>query len=251
MTTEAAPAVSPAPPPKAAGAGLQRMFSAVPRRYDLLNRLLTFGIDRRWRRRAVRACLAEHPQRVLDLCTGTGDLAVMLAAAAKPGVSIVAADFAEPMLEAARRKAAERVVAERIEFRIADAAALPFADGEFDTVGIAFGFRNLTWKNPNRDRHLAEVHRVLARGGRFVVVETSRPPSTLLRVGSDAWYAAVVGPLGGLVSGESGAYRYLSRSARGFYRAEEVDDLLLGAGFSTVEHRLLLGGVAALHVAVR
>jgi demethylmenaquinone methyltransferase/2-methoxy-6-polyprenyl-1,4-benzoquinol methylase len=251
MTTEPTTVTTFEPPRKAGGEGLQRMFSAVPRRYDLLNRILTLGLDQRWRRRAVRACLAENPGRVLDLCSGTGDLAVMLAAAAKPGVSIVAADFAAPMLEAARRKAEQQEVAERIELRAADAAALPFADGEFDAVGIAFGFRNLTWKNPAGDRHLAEVHRVLARGGRFVVVETSRPPSALLRAGSDAWYAAVVGPLGGLVSGESGAYRYLSRSARGFLRAEEVDELLLGAGFSAVEHQRLLGGIAALHVATR
>jgi demethylmenaquinone methyltransferase/2-methoxy-6-polyprenyl-1,4-benzoquinol methylase len=142
-------------------------------------------------------------------------------------------------------------VAERIEFRVADAAALPFEDGEFDAAGIAFGFRNLTWKNPNQAKHLGEMRRVLATGGRFVIVETSRPPSTILRLGFDGWMAAVTAPQGGLISGQDGAYRYLARSTRGFYTARQVDELLLGAGFRAVTHRRLLGGVAALHVAIR
>ncbi|MBI5502477.1 MAG: ubiquinone/menaquinone biosynthesis methyltransferase [Deltaproteobacteria bacterium] len=227
------------------------MFAGVPGSYDLLNRVFTFGFDQRWRRCAVEECLFDRPRRVLDLCSGTGDLAVMLSGSADPGASVVAADFSEPMLAVARAKAESAGVAGRIEFRVADAAALPFADGEFDAAGIAFGFRNLTWKNPGREKHLAEVRRVLAHGARFVVVETSRPPFSALRTGFDAWMAAAVAPLGGLISGQGGAYRYLARSARGFYRADEVDALLLGAGFRTVQHRLFLGGVAALHVAVR
>ncbi len=236
---------------RAVEGGLRRMFGGVPRRYDLLNRVLTCGIDQRWRRRAVAACLFDRPRRVLDLCTGTGDLAVLLARRADPGAPIVAVDFSEPMLEVARRKAARAGVEERIEFRAADAADLPFADESFDAAGIAFGFRNLTWKNPARERHLSEVRRVLAHGGRFVVVETSRPRSAMLRCGFDAYFAAVVSPLGALISGQGGAYRYLARSARGFYRGEEVVDLLRAAGFRSVDHRPLLGGVAALHVAIR
>ena len=235
----------------ATASGLQRMFTTVPRRYDLLNRVLTFGIDQRWRRCAAAACLFDHPRRVLDLCSGTGDLAVLLARKADPGAAIVAADFCEPMLEVARRKAAAAGVEERIEFRVADAARLPFPDGSFDAVGIAFGFRNLTWKNPARERHLSEVHRVLGSGGRFVVVETSRPRCALLRGGFDAYFAALVAPLGALISGQGGAYRYLARSARGFYRPEGIVDLLRAAGFRDVRHRPLLGGVAALHVAAR
>jgi demethylmenaquinone methyltransferase/2-methoxy-6-polyprenyl-1,4-benzoquinol methylase len=235
----------------AAESGLQRMFTTVPRRYDLLNRVLTFGIDQRWRQRAAAACLFDHPRRVLDLCSGTGDLAVLLAHRADPGAAIVAADFCAPMLEVARRKAAAAGVEQRIEFRVADAASLPFPDGSFDAVGIAFGFRNLTWKNPARERHLSEVHRVLASGGRFVVVETSRPRSALLRGGFDAYFAALVAPLGGLISGQAGAYRYLAQSARGFYRPEALANLLRAAGFRDVEHRPLLGGIAALHVTVR
>jgi demethylmenaquinone methyltransferase/2-methoxy-6-polyprenyl-1,4-benzoquinol methylase len=233
------------------GSGLRTMFAGVPRRYDFLNRVLTLGYDQRWRRRAAKACVFDRPRRALDLCSGTGDLAVLLARRLDPGAKVVAADFSSPMLEVAEAKAEAAGVAERIEFRVADAAALPFEDGEFDAAGIAFGFRNLTWKNPNRDKHLEEMCRVLATGGRFVIVETSRPPWALLRLGFDAWMAAVAAPLGGVISGQDGAYRYLARSARGFYRADEVDAMLLGAGFRSATHRLLLGGVAALHVAIR
>ena len=233
------------------GPGLRTMFAGVPRRYDFLNRLLTLGFDQRWRRRAAKACLLDRPRRVLDLCSGTGDLAVLLARRLDPGAVVVAADFSSPMLEVAEAKAEAAGVAGRIEFRVADAAALPFEDGEFDAAGIAFGFRNLTWKNPHQTKHLGEMRRVLATGGRFVIVETCRPPSAILRLGFDAWMAVAAAPLGGLISGQVGAYRYLARSARGFYRADEVDALLLGAGFRSVTHRLLLGGIAALHVAIR
>ena len=231
--------------------GLKRMFAGVPRRYDFLNRLLTLGFDQRWRRRAVEACLFDRPRRVLDMCAGTGDLSVLLARRLDPGAVVVAADFSAPMLELAEAKAEAAGVEERIEFRVADAASLPFEDGEFDAAGIAFGFRNLTWRNPNQQEHLAELRRVLASGCRLVIVETSRPPLAFLRLGFDAWMAGVTAPLGGLVSGQDGAYRYLARSARGFFRADEVDQLLLGAGFRSVTHRRLLGGIAALHVATR
>lgn len=227
--------------------GLQRMFEGVPRRYDLLNRLLTFGLDGGWRRRLVRDCLARTPGRVLDLCTGTGDLAVLLAREAPAKTEIVAADYCEPMLAGARVKAERRGVAGRIRFEVADAGDLPFGDGAFDAVTIGFGFRNLVWRNPGRERHLAELFRVTAPGGRLWIVETSRPPGRLLRSLSDAWFAAVVGPVGGWVSGRRAAYRYLSTSARKFLEAGEVAALLRGVGFAPVAWRHLAGGIAALH----
>jgi demethylmenaquinone methyltransferase/2-methoxy-6-polyprenyl-1,4-benzoquinol methylase len=230
---------------------LQRMFNDVPERYDLLNRLLTFGIDQRWRRQACRACLAGGPARVMDLCTGTGDLALLLASDAGRDTEVIAVDFAAPMLEVARRKAEARGVASRMELRLADAGELPFGDGEFEAVGIAFGFRNLTYRNPRRDRYLSEIARVLGRGGRMVIAETSQPSNGLWRRLFHLYLRVFVAPVGGGISGHRPAYRYLARSAENYYRRDEVSEMLKGAGFARVEHRPLLGGVAALHVATR
>jgi demethylmenaquinone methyltransferase/2-methoxy-6-polyprenyl-1,4-benzoquinol methylase len=226
------------------------MFSSVTRRYDLLNRVLTLGLDERWRRLAAEECLEGHPARVLDLCCGTGDLALHLARRTSEDTRVVALDFSRPMLELARRKAAARSFEDRIEFIEADAAEMPFPDGHFDAIGIAFAFRNLTYHNPAMARYLAEISRVVREGGRFVIVETSQPRSSVLRSGFHAYLRVVAGPLGGLVSRHRGAYRYLSRSARMYYRPEEVTALLAGAGFRRVDFRPLMGGVAGIHVAI-
>jgi len=229
---------------------LHGMFSAVPGRYDLVNRLLTWGLDQSWRRRAVRRIVEGRPRRVLDLGSGTGDLALPLAGAG--GVQqVVAADFAAAMLGVAHEKALGRGLRERIFLTCADAAALPFASGSFDAVGIAFAFRNITYRNPLTGRALGELRRILRVGGRLTIVETSQPDRPLLRAAYHAYLGAAVGPLGGLISGQAGAYRYLSVSARRYYRAEEVSALLESAGFEVAVCEPLLFGAAAIHVATR
>jgi len=230
---------------------LKRMFDAVPRRYDALNRLLTLRFDERWRARAAARCLADAPARVLDLCCGTGDLALHLARLAGPATEITGLDYSPGMLAIARAKAARSRNGEAVRFVEGDAAALPFADASFDAAGIAFAFRNLTWRNPLREKALSEVLRVLAPGGAFVIVETSQPPNRVLRGLFHAYLRGVVAPLGTLISRHRSAYRYLSESARGFYYADEVVDMLTAAGFADVRYRRLLGGVAAIHVAHR
>lgn len=227
------------------------MFTSVPDRYDLVNRLITLGLDQLWRGRALERVMGGWPARVMDLCTGTGDMSVMTARRAPVDTRIVAVDFVGPMLQEAARKARRQGVADRIRWVRADAAALPFVDGSFDAVTIAFGFRNLTFRNPGRDRYLAQILRVLAPGGRFVVVESSQPTWAPWRWAVHTYIRTLVGPLGGAVSGERGAYRYLSHSMRHFHTPEEVKDLLLGAGFSNVQHDPLLGGVAGITVANR
>ena len=230
---------------------LKRMFARVPSRYDLVNRVVTLGQDQRWRALAVRACLEQQPRRVLDLCTGTGDLALALAENAAPGVTVTAAGFSTPMLAMARRKGSEEGLGRRLDLVLGDAAQLPFADGTFDAVGIGFGFRNLTYRNPNRDRHLAEIARIITQGGRLVIVESSQPQGVVVRGGFHLFLRAWVGPIGGLIAGERAPYRYLSSSARQFYTVAEVEQLLLDAEFSRVNTTPLLLGAAALHVAIK
>ncbi len=225
------------------------MFDAVPRRYDLINRLFTFRLDERWRARAAGICLREEPRRVLDLGCGTGDLALHLARRAGAGTEVIGADFSEPVLEAARAKATAAGLDGRVSFASADASELPFTEAHFDAVGIAFAFRNLTWRNPLRERYLSEVLRVLTPGGRFVIVESSQPGSSVLRSLVHWYLRVIVTRLGGAISGRRGAYRYLAESARKFHPPEEVTSMLLGAGFSRVDWRRLMGGVAAIHVA--
>ncbi len=228
---------------------LQKMFSEVPHRYDLINRLFTLRFDERWRRRAAEECLSAGAARILDLCTGTGDLAVRIALSAGAKASVFGVDFSMPMLEFARAKAA-RAGAD-VAFSAGDAGELPFRDGSFGVIGIAFGFRNLTYRNPGRDRYLAEILRVLAPGGRFVIVESSQPRSGLFRALVHLYTRIGVSFIGGVVSGQRGAYNYLAHSAVNFHGPGELADLLRSAGFSRVEYHRLLGGVAALHIAYK
>lgn len=228
---------------------LHKMFTDVPPRYDLINRLFTWGMDGKWRRKAVHDCIANRPQRILDLCCGTGDLAVDIARAADNELDITGFDFSEPMLELARLKA--DAAGKRIKFINGDAAKLPFPDNYFDSVGISFATRNLTYKNPNASQHLAEVLRVLKPGGRFVSVESSQPRNGIIR-GIDHFYLrAFVYRTGWWISGNRAAYNYLTSSASHYYSAEELKNLLLKTGFKDVTFRRLFFGASAIHVAIK
>jgi demethylmenaquinone methyltransferase / 2-methoxy-6-polyprenyl-1,4-benzoquinol methylase len=224
---------------------LQKMFMAVPPSYDFLNRLLTLHMDEVWRRHAARLILKENPSTVLDLCTGTGDLALHIRKKSGDQTEVLALDYSTPMLDIARKKAQKRKLG-NIEFIQGDAAEMPFADGSLDAIGIAFAFRNLTFKNPDRDRFLIEILRVLKAGGRFVAVETSQPANTAMRFLFRTYMRVITKPIGGLLSGHRGAYHYLAHSAINYYSAPELKQILLTAGFSEVNYHHLLGGVAAL-----
>lgn len=229
---------------------LLRMFTAVPPSYDLLNRVLTFGMDEHWRKRAAAECLKNSPNRVLDLCTGTGDLALRLSAKAPSTTEISALDYSEPMLERAAQKAKKRNLA-AIDFRHGDVADLPYPDAHFDAIGIAFAFRNLTFHNPDREQFLKEIARVLKPGGRFVIVETSQPENKLFRKAFHFYLRYISAPLGGLLSGHWSAYRYLSHSAINYWNAEELTAFLKNSGFNKVEFIPRMSGIAAVYVAVK
>lgn len=236
-------------PPKE-GRPLYKIFTAVPPSYDLINRLFTIRLDESWRARAASECLAGHPGRIMDLCTGTGDLAIRLAKMNDGGAEITGYDYSMPMLDLAKRKAS-KAGKDKIIFRQGDAAAIPFTDSYFDVICIGFAFRNLTFKNHDTPKFLTEIHRVLKPGGKFVIIESSQPQWPWLRALFRFYTRYIVYPVGSLVSGNKAAYKYLSYSVINYYKPEEICDLLKSYGFSEVTFKRLSGGISALHVAVK
>ena len=230
---------------------LYHMFTAVPRRYDLVNHIITMGLDTRWRRKVARECLTEQPHRVLDLCCGTGDLAINLSRLSENNVELTGVDYSQPMLEIAAKKVAASGKGRDISFIRGDVVSLPFPDGYFDCAGISFAFRNLTYKNPLTQSYLAEILRVLAVAGRFVIVETSQPKSKLIRRLFHLYLRWVAFRVGYWLSGNRGAYHYLAESATRFFNSDEVEEILLSAGFRRVSFRPLFFGAVGIYVAVK
>lgn len=220
---------------------VRQMFARIVPRYDVMNWLMTAGLDGRWRRRT--AALA-HPSHatVLDLATGTGDLAVELIAL---GASrVVGADFCEPMLEAAARKVAERRV-RGVELVLADALDLPFSDATFDAVTSAFLLRNVA----DLSRCLQEMRRVLRPGGRAVALDLTPQQENIVALGPRTYLRYIVPRIGKLVTGDGAAYRYLPASLEPFPHAERLAELIREAGFDDVGYRRLGFGTVAIHLA--
>ncbi len=222
------------------GSQVRAMFDAIAPRYDLLNALLSLGVDRGWRREAVAWAVAKSPAAVLDVATGTADLAIALRRAA-PNASVVGVDFSEPMLDIGRSKARRAGV--DVVLEVGDGTALPYADASFDAVTIAYGLRNFA----DVDAGLREFRRVLRPGGRLVVLEFPPPPRGLFGRLFRVYFTRVVPWLGGLVSGRRGAYAYLPASVLAFPAPEALADRLRRAGFRDVRYRLQTWGVSALH----
>ncbi len=226
---------------------LHRIFTAVPRRYDLVNHVITWGLDSGWRRQAARECLASRPRRVLDICCGTGDLAIHLARITDEATEITGIDYSQPMLDIAGVKAARAGLSEKLSLVHGDVASLPFPDGHFNSIGISFAFRNLTYKNPLTASYLEEIRRVLAPGGRFIIIESSQPELRLIRSLFHLYLRVFVANVGNWLSGNRGAYQYLAESTRRFLGPAEVKDLLLKAGFSEVSYKPLFLGAAGIY----
>jgi len=226
------------------GERIQSMFGSIAPRYDLLNRLLSCGIDRRWRRFAVRQISCPEKGRVLDVATGTGDVALEIAAQTPPSVTIVGVDFCREMVDLGLQKVKASPYAGRITMEVAPCEAIPFPDESFESVTIAFGIRNVV----DRLRGLKEMHRVLKQGGRVVILEFSTPRSKLFKFLYYFYFLRVLPMIGGLFSKFS-AYKYLPDSVLEFPSREEFEKLLTEAGFLKPRHFDLTGGIATVYVA--
>jgi demethylmenaquinone methyltransferase/2-methoxy-6-polyprenyl-1,4-benzoquinol methylase len=226
------------------------MFDRIAGVYDLMNQVMTAGLDRRWRERAAERAGLSEGSSALDVCCGTGDLAFELARRVGPSGRVVGCDFSERMLELARAKEEELRLgdagAAAVEFEWADALELPYADASFDAVTVGFGVRNLA----DLETGLAELRRVLKPQGRLVILEITQPQRPPLSTFFKLWFDRVV-PILGSIAGDNDAYTYLPESVRSFPAPDRLAALMDGAGLSEIRWLVLAGGIIAIHSGVR
>ncbi|MDA8428844.1 MAG: bifunctional demethylmenaquinone methyltransferase/2-methoxy-6-polyprenyl-1,4-benzoquinol methylase UbiE [Geobacteraceae bacterium] len=225
------------------GEKIQQMFGTIAPRYDFLNRMLSFGIDRRWRKKAVKLITCREGARILDVATGTGDVALEIARSTPASVKITGADFCKEMVDLGQIKVAQSPYAGRIDFRVAPCEDLPFPDNTFDAVTIAFGIRNVV----DRKLGLAEMWRVLRPGGRMIILEFSTPRSHLFRQIYYFYFRRLLPMIGGLFS-KYNAYKYLPDSVLEFPSHEEFAATIEDAGFRSVHIKELTFGIASIYV---
>lgn len=224
---------------------VNRMFDRIAGRYDLLNSLMTAGLHHDWRQRAANRAELGPGDAVLDVCCGTGDLALELASQVAPGGNVIGCDFSEPMLDLAREKAAQRNV-EGVRFEWADALQLPYDAGRFDAVTVGFGVRNFA----DRDKGLREMARVLKPGGRLVILEFTEPRRPPFSTFYALWFDRIV-PILGWLTRDPEAYAYLAESVHSFPDPPALAAKMDAAGLEGIRYTILAGGILTIHSGVR
>lgn len=225
---------------------VRSIFSTIAPRYDRFNRISSFGLDRLWRRRAVKCADITPEDQVLDLAAGTGDLTMAILKYAEPA-GLLSTDFVPEMLDVGREKAAAYEGRTDVSFAVVDAQALPFHDDAYDVVTVGFGVRNM----PDRAANFREVRRVLRPGGRYVILEFSRPGFAPFRAVYHLYLRHVIPALGALITQDRPSFEYLNKSIEAFPGCVSLARELHEAGFSQVRWRTMTLGVVAVHVATK
>jgi demethylmenaquinone methyltransferase/2-methoxy-6-polyprenyl-1,4-benzoquinol methylase len=222
---------------------VERMFSGIASRYDLLNHLLSFGMDYGWRRKVAQETAVHVCRELLDVCTGTGDMAIELCRFWKGEAHVEAVDFSLELLQKGEEKIRKKNLEGKIHFREANAEKLPYSDKSFDAVTITFGLRNIQ----NRQKALGEFHRVTKPGGRFVCLEFSHPANPLFARIYSLYLHKIVPFASRLLGSDSAAYRYLGRTIHDFPPPQELVSLIESAGWKEVSYTILAGGIVTIH----
>lgn len=225
---------------------VRAMFDNIAPAYDFMNRAMTFGIDKLWRRKAVRLIENYRPARILDVASGTGDLAIMLARRI-PSVSVLGVDLSEGMLDIGRKKVAEAGLEQRVSFEAADCLSLPFRDDSFDCVSVAYGVRNFQ----NLLAGYREMYRVLRPGGMLCVIELSTPDSPFVRPFYHFYTKCIIPSVGRLVSKDVRAYSYLPESIAAVPKGDNMLEIISDAGFREARFRPLTFGVCTIYTAFK
>lgn len=219
------------------------MFNTISGNYDNLNRVISFGIDVKWRKKVLDIVAKSNPKTILDIATGTGDLAILMAQT--PADKIIGLDISEGMLAVGVDKIAAKQLSNRIEMQLGDSENMPFADDFFDAITVAFGVRNFE----NLEKGLAEILRVLKPGGTFVILETSVPEKTPFKQGYHFYSKNILPLIGKLFSKDTTAYGYLSESSAAFPYGERLNNILRKTGFIEVKDMPQTFGVATIYYA--
>lgn len=220
-----------------------QMFDTISGKYDGLNRVISFGIDIKWRKKVLKMVADTKPDTILDIATGTGDLAILMSNTSAK--EIIGADISAGMLEVGRKKIAERKLDNKIEMVLGDSENLPFNDNHFDAITVAFGVRNFE----NLEKGLSEILRVLKPGGIFVILETSVPTKFPFKQGYRFYSKYILPAIGKLFSKDKSAYAYLSESASVFPHGEALNNILRKIGFIEVKNMPQTMGVATIYSA--
>ena len=226
---------------------IRNIFSEVPETYELINHILTFGFDILWRKKAAKIAVKSGGTQWLDICTGTGEMALNLCRHAKNGTNVYAADFSFPMLT----KAASKPKRKYIKFLISDVKKLPFPDNSFDLITISFATRNINLSRDILTQTFEEFYRILRVNGRLINLETSQPSFFLVRKVLHAYVSLSIKPIGSLISNSKSGYSYLANSIPRFFNPKDLKYIMHQAGFKYIKVKKLMLGAAAIHKGIK